>query len=76
MTGGFASVVHFNSGEEFATTVYFLTHPDWSQDLVLVKDQDRIGPGLCRPELAALLEAPPGAAGVTDSHIGEYRRIR
>ncbi|MGA5559459.1 hypothetical protein [Streptomyces lavendulocolor] len=69
LAGGFAIVVHFNSGEEFTTTDYFLTHPDWSQDLVLASDdQDRIGPGLCWPELAALLEAPPGAAGVTDSH--------
>ncbi|MDX3265600.1 hypothetical protein PV336_41630 [Streptomyces sp. MI02-2A] len=30
--------------------------------------QDRIGPGLSWPELAALLEAPPVAAGVTDPH--------
>ncbi|MER7191284.1 hypothetical protein [Streptomyces flaveolus] len=69
LAGGFAIVVHYNSGEEFTTTDYFLTHPDWSQDLVLASDdQDRIGPGLCWPELAALLEAPPGAAGVTDPH--------
>ncbi|MGC0397855.1 hypothetical protein RKD27_000499 [Streptomyces sp. SAI-126] len=69
LADGFAIVVHFNSGEEFTTTDYFLTHPDWSQDLVLASDdQDRIGPGLCWPELAALLEAPPSAAGVTDSH--------
>ncbi|MDH6493971.1 hypothetical protein [Streptomyces sp. SAI-149] len=68
LADGFAIVVHFNSGEEFTTTDYFLTHPDWSQDLVLASDdQDRIGPGLCWPELAALLEAPPSAAGVTDS---------
>ncbi|MFE0725812.1 hypothetical protein [Streptomyces rochei] len=40
-----------------------------AQDLVLASDgEDRIGPGLCWPELAALLVAPPGAAGVTDSH--------
>jgi hypothetical protein len=61
--------VHYNSGEEFTTTDYFLTHPDWSQDLVLASDdEDRIGPGLCWPGLAALLETPPGAAGVTDPH--------
>ncbi|MFF8531901.1 hypothetical protein ACF07B_07920 [Streptomyces sp. NPDC015532] len=48
LAGGFAIVVHFNSGEEFTTRDYFLTHPDWSQDLVLSSDdQDRIGPGLC-----------------------------
>ncbi|MFD0507688.1 hypothetical protein ACFQ0G_42880 [Streptomyces chiangmaiensis] len=69
LASGFTIVVHFNSGEEFTTTDYFLTHPDWSQDLVLASDdQDRIGPGLCWPELAALLEAPPGAAGVADPH--------
>ncbi|WP_369265175.1 hypothetical protein [Streptomyces sp. R35] len=69
LASGFAIVVHVNSGEEFTTTDYFLTHSDWSQDLVLASDdQDRIGPGLCWPELATLREAPPGAAGVTDSH--------
>ncbi|MEU9446061.1 hypothetical protein AB0D42_35385 [Streptomyces sp. NPDC048304] len=69
LTGGFTIVVHYNSGEEFTTTDYFLTHPDWSQDLALASDdQDRLGPGLCWPELAALLEAPPGAEGVTDPH--------
>ncbi|MCM3300417.1 hypothetical protein [Streptomyces pseudogriseolus] len=70
LADSFAIVVHFNSGEEFTTKDYFLTHPDWSQDLVLASDdQDRIGPGLCWPELAALVEAPPGAAGVTDPHV-------
>ncbi|MFG2950468.1 hypothetical protein [Streptomyces adustus] len=70
LADGFAIIVHVNSGEEFTTTDYFLTHPDWSQDLVLASDdQDRIGPGLCWPELATLLEAPPGAAGVTDAHV-------
>ncbi|MEV6501373.1 hypothetical protein [Streptomyces prunicolor] len=69
LSGGFTIVVHYNSGEEFTTTDYFLTHPDWNQDLVLASDdQDRIGPGLCWPELAVLLEAPPGAAGVADPH--------
>ena len=67
LVGGFAIVLHYNSGEECTTTDYFLTHPDWSRDLVLASDdQDRIGPGLCWPELAALLNAPPGATGVTD----------
>ncbi|MEU6769007.1 hypothetical protein ABZ916_41640 [Streptomyces sp. NPDC046853] len=73
LAGGFAIVVHYNSGEEFTTTDYFLTHRDWSQTgpraLVLASDdQDRIGPGLCWPELAALLPAPAEAAGVTDPH--------
>ncbi|WP_445283805.1 hypothetical protein [Streptomyces sp. DSM 118148] len=70
LAGGFATVVHFNCGGEFTTTDYFLTHPEWSQDLVLASDdQDRIGPGLCWPKVAALLEAPPGAAGITDPHV-------
>ncbi|MFE9451868.1 hypothetical protein [Streptomyces sp. NPDC006739] len=48
--GGFTIVVHYNSGEEFTSTDYVLTHPDWSRDLALAgDDQDRIGPGLCRP---------------------------
>jgi hypothetical protein len=69
LADGFAIVVHFNSGEEFTTTDYFLTHPDWSQDLVLASDdQDRIGPGLCWPELSALVEAPAAAVGITDPH--------
>jgi hypothetical protein len=69
LTGGFSIVVHYNSGEEFTTTDYFLTHREGGPDLVLASDdQDRIGPGLCWPELAALLEAPEGATGVTDPH--------
>ncbi|MEV6019217.1 MULTISPECIES: hypothetical protein [unclassified Streptomyces] len=69
LDGGFTIIVHFNSGEEFTTTDCFLTHPDWRQDLVLSSDdQDRVGPGLCWPELAAVLEAPMDAAGVLDSH--------
>lgn len=69
LTGGFAIVAHMNNGEEFPTTDYFLTHPEWDRDLVLASDdQDRVGPGLCWPELAALLEAPPGAEGITDPH--------
>ncbi|MEU7580111.1 hypothetical protein AB0B50_21235 [Streptomyces sp. NPDC041068] len=69
LTDGSAIVVHYNSGEEFTTTDHFLTHPGWSQDLVLASDdEDRIGPGLCWPELAALLEAPQDATGVTDPH--------
>ncbi|MEU2552344.1 hypothetical protein ABZ589_11740 [Streptomyces sp. NPDC013313] len=31
-------IVHFNSGGEFTSTDYFLTHPDRSQDLVLASD--------------------------------------
>ncbi|MFD5099842.1 hypothetical protein [Streptomyces albidochromogenes] len=62
-------IVHYNSGEEYTSTDYFLVHPDWRRDPVLAStDQDRIGPGLCWPELAALLHGPPGAAGVTDPH--------
>ncbi|MGW0208724.1 hypothetical protein ACWDZ8_23965 [Streptomyces sp. NPDC003233] len=69
LAGGFAIVVHYNSGEEFTSTDYFLTHPDWSLDLVLASDdEDRVGPGLCWPELAALLPAPADAMGVTDPH--------
>jgi hypothetical protein len=69
LTGGHTIVVHYNSGEEYTTTDYFLTHPDWAQDLVLASDdQDRIGPGLCWPELSALLAGPPGAIGVADPH--------
>ncbi|WP_186568718.1 hypothetical protein [Streptomyces sp. T12] len=33
LVGGFTIVLHYNSGEEFTTTDYFLTHPDWNQDL-------------------------------------------
>lgn len=73
LAGGFAILVHYNSGEEFTTTDYFLTHTDWpdSRAPVLASDdQDRIGPGLCWPELAALLPAPaPDAAGCNDPHI-------
>ncbi|MFJ6479001.1 MULTISPECIES: hypothetical protein [unclassified Streptomyces] len=55
LSGGFVIVAHYNSGEEFTTTDYFLTHPDWSRALRLAADdQDRIGPGPCWPELAAL----------------------
>ncbi|MFH8487901.1 hypothetical protein [Streptomyces longisporoflavus] len=71
LAGDFAIVVHYNSGEEFTTTDYFLTHRDWpdSRAIVLASDdQDRIGPGLCWPELAALLPVPAKAAGVTDPH--------
>ncbi|MGW7528221.1 hypothetical protein [Streptomyces sp. NPDC054783] len=68
LSGGFAIVVHYNSGEEFTSTDYFLTHPEWPHSLVLASDdQDRIGPGLCWPELAALLDAPEEAVGVTDA---------
>ncbi|MFE4176586.1 hypothetical protein ACFRR7_31840 [Streptomyces sp. NPDC056909] len=69
LTGGFAIVVHYNSGEEYTSTDYFLTHPEWFDCLTLASDdQDRTGPGLCWPELAALLQAPGGSDGVTDPH--------
>ncbi|MGW6316595.1 hypothetical protein [Streptomyces sp. NPDC055099] len=72
LADGFAILVHYNSGEEYTTTDYFLTHPDWPASraaLVLASDdQDRIGPGLCWPELAALLTAPAEADGVLDPH--------
>ncbi|MEU9117390.1 hypothetical protein AB0D04_38045 [Streptomyces sp. NPDC048483] len=70
LTGHHSIVVHYNNSEEHSSTDYFLTHPDWPHDMVLAStDQDRIGPGLCWPELAALLDCcPPGAAGVTDPH--------
>jgi hypothetical protein len=68
LSGGFAILVHYNSGEEFTSTDYFLTHPEWPHALVLASDdEDRIGPGLCWPELAALLDAPEEAVGVTDA---------
>ncbi|WP_138897214.1 hypothetical protein [Streptomyces chryseus] len=66
---GHSVIVHYNSGEQYTSADYFLVHPDWRRDLVLAStDQDRLGPGLCWPELAALLRSPPGAAGVTDPH--------
>ncbi|TJZ56881.1 hypothetical protein FCH28_05075 [Streptomyces piniterrae] len=69
LAGGHSVVVHYNNGEDHSSTDYFLTHPDWPHDVVLSSDdQDRIGPGLCWPELAALLDCPPGKTGVTDPH--------
>ncbi|MFD7444763.1 hypothetical protein [Streptomyces sp. NPDC059909] len=70
LTGGHTVLVHYNSGEEYTSTDYFLHHPDWwTNDLVLASaDEDRIGPGLCWPELVALLDAPAGHDGVTDRH--------
>ncbi|MFF1902965.1 hypothetical protein [Kitasatospora sp. NPDC058218] len=66
--GGFSIVVHYNSGEECTSTDYFLVHPGSSDAVLVGTDQDRIGPGLCWPELAAILPAPEGAVGVTDPH--------
>lgn len=67
LPGGLAIVVHGDNGEEWPSTHYFLTHADWGASLVLASDdQDRIGPGLCWPELLSLLRAPDGAEGVTD----------
>jgi hypothetical protein len=68
MENGFSIVVHYNSGEQYTSTDYFLAHPG-SPDAVLAStDQDRTGPGLCWPELAAILPAPNGAVVVTDPH--------
>ncbi|MEV0368961.1 hypothetical protein AB0I10_03905 [Streptomyces sp. NPDC050636] len=69
LAGGHSIVVHYNNGEDNSSTDYFLTHPDWSCDEVLASnDEDRIGPGLCWPELTALFDCPPRAVGVTDPH--------
>lgn len=71
LAGGHSIVVHYNSGEEYTSTDYFIVHPDWqTNDLVLAStDGDRIGPGLCWAELAALMPAPEHAGnGVTDPH--------
>ncbi len=69
LADGHQIVVHYNSGEECTTTDYFLTHAAWAADFVLAStDQDRIGPGLCWPELAALLDAPLGTGGVSGRH--------
>ncbi|MFE7526366.1 hypothetical protein ACFU7Y_11645 [Kitasatospora sp. NPDC057542] len=68
LEGGFAIVVHYNSGEEFTSTDYFLVHPGSTDAVLASMDQDRIGPGLCWPELAAILQAPEEAVGVTDPH--------
>ncbi|MER7755253.1 hypothetical protein [Kitasatospora sp. NPDC097643] len=69
LEGGSSIVVHYDSGEEeYTSTDYFLVRPD-SPDVVLAStDQDRIGPGLCWPELSGILRAPNGAVGVTDPH--------
>jgi hypothetical protein len=67
LAGGFAIVVHYNSGEEFTTTDYFLTHPDWSQDLVLCRRR----PGPYRP--GAVLARARRTAGGT---CGRRRRHR
>ncbi|WP_371493407.1 hypothetical protein OG871_39390 [Kitasatospora sp. NBC_00374] len=68
LEGGFAIVVHYNSGEEYTSTDYFLVSPGSTDAVLASTDQDRIGPGLCWPELAAILHAPDGAVGVTDPH--------
>ncbi|GAA1253547.1 hypothetical protein GCM10009665_50230 [Kitasatospora nipponensis] len=68
LEGGFSIVVHYNSGEDYTSTDYFLVSPG-STDVVLAStDQDRIGPGLCWAELTAFLHAPDGVDGVTDPH--------
>ena len=69
LAGGHQIVVHYNNGEEHTTVDFFLTHPDWAGDPVLASaDEDRIRPGPCWPELAAILHAPDGAIGVTERH--------
>ncbi|MEU6589522.1 hypothetical protein ABZ923_09850 [Streptomyces sp. NPDC046881] len=70
LPGGHSILVHYNSGEEYTSTDYFIVHPDWwTNELVLAgTDEDRIGPGLCWAELAALLHAPGDGEGVTDPH--------
>ncbi|WP_146067900.1 hypothetical protein [Streptomyces sp. Ru72] len=68
LEGGFSIVLHYNSGEEYTSTDCFLVRPGSSDAVLASTDQDRIGPGLCWPELAAILHAPDGAAGVTDSY--------
>ncbi|MGW0550928.1 hypothetical protein [Streptomyces altiplanensis] len=70
LAGGHSIFLYYNSGEECTSTDYFIVHPDWRTDgLVLAStDEDRIGPGLCWPELAALLPAPDAGEGVTDPH--------
>jgi len=68
LEGGFAIVVHYNSGEEYTSTDYFLVHRNGPDAVLASTDQDRIGPGLCWPELAAMLPVPDGAVGVTDPH--------
>ncbi|GGV27145.1 hypothetical protein GCM10010495_49040 [Kitasatospora herbaricolor] len=69
LTGGFSIVVHYNSGEEYTVMDYFLVHPGSSDTVLASTDQDRTGPGLCWPELSAILPAPDGAVGVTDRHV-------
>ncbi|MFI9161610.1 hypothetical protein [Kitasatospora aureofaciens] len=70
LEGGFSIVVHYDSGEEYTSTDYFLVHPGSPDTVLASTDQDRTGPGLCWPELAAILAAPAGAGavGVTDPH--------
>ncbi|MFF4384482.1 hypothetical protein [Kitasatospora sp. NPDC001547] len=49
LKGGFSIVVHYNSGEEYTSTDYFLVHQG-SPDAVLAStDQDRTGQSGCRP---------------------------
>ncbi|MEE1752788.1 hypothetical protein [Streptomyces sp. SP18CS02] len=70
LAGGHTVLVHYNNGEEYTSTDFFLVHPAWrANELVLAStDADRIGPGLCWAELAALLDAPGDGEGVTDPH--------
>ena len=79
LDGGGAVLVHRNNGEEHSSTDCFLELPDsgsggrtWT--VLTSDDQDRLGPGLCWPELDAvrhppeLPREPEGASGVLDPH--------
>ncbi|MET8630045.1 hypothetical protein ABZW30_41070 [Kitasatospora sp. NPDC004669] len=59
--------MHDNSGEDHMSSDCFPARPGNPDAVLAGTDQDRIGPGLCRPELTAILHAPDGASGVTDS---------
>ncbi|GAA2079821.1 hypothetical protein GCM10009801_37700 [Streptomyces albiaxialis] len=70
LDGGGAILAHRNNGEEHSTTDHVLALPDRDTWLALAADdQDRVGPGLCWPELDAVRRPPESAtAGVLDPH--------
>ncbi|MFG3256890.1 hypothetical protein [Streptomyces sp. NPDC048172] len=70
LDGGGAILAHRNNGEAHSTTDHVLTRPGRDEWLVLASDdQDRIGPGLCWPELDALRHPPESATtGALDPH--------
>ncbi|MFV0137281.1 hypothetical protein ACLGIH_29500 [Streptomyces sp. HMX87] len=51
LAGGHSILVHYNSGEQYTSTAYFIVHPDWgTNDLVLAgTDEDQIGPACAGP---------------------------